>query len=510
MNKKLIVSLVVVLTLGIGWILFHEEDTVDQSDEAGVQTYMLSNGMKVIVVENHRAPVMVSQVWYKVGASYEHDGITGVSHVLEHMMFKGTEKHPAGEFSEIIAANGGEENAFTGQDFTAYFQKIANDRLELCLELEADRMRNLTFDEKEFLKELEVVKEERRLRTDDKPTALTYEHFNAVAYTNSPYRRPIVGWMEDLETLTVEDARTWYETWYAPNNATLVVAGDVQAKNVYKLAKQYFGQLSASTIPESKLRLEAKQYGTKRLTVELPAKIPYLIMGYKAPILRPGMIDGEEEWELYALEVLAGVLDGGNSARLSKNLVRGQQIANSAGASYSMTARHETLFVLSVVPNDEVAVDVLETALREQINIIKNQLPDEDEMARVKAQVVAAQVYKQDSTFYQAMEIGMLDTIGLPWQIKDDYVDKILAVSAEQVQSVAKKYLTDERLTVAQLKPLPIDTADKEAVGTEDVGNGEEASGDEKNNVIDESVEASTVSIEDNTAEKIAGENNAQ
>ncbi len=464
MKTNVIISLVVVSTLALGWVLFQEDDepAIEQQDEA-VKSYQLSNGMKVIVVENHRAPVVVSQVWYRVGASYEHDGITGVSHVLEHMMFKGTKKHPAGEFSEIIAANGGEENAFTGQDFTAYFQKIANDRLELCLKLEADRMRNVVFDEKEFIKELEVVKEERRLRTDDKPTALTYEHFKAVAYTNSPYRRPIIGWMEDLDTLTVEDARQWYDTWYAPNNATLVVAGDVKAEEVFQLAKQYFGQLPASEIPKLKPRYETKQYGTKRLTVELPAKIPFLIMGYKAPILRPDMVDGEDEWEVYALEVLAGVLDGGNSARLSNNLVRGQEIANSASASYSMSARHETLFVLSAVPNDGVEVDALELALRKEMEMIKNQLPDEEELARVKAQVVAAQVYKQDSTFYQAMEIGMLDTIGLPWQIKDDYVEKILAISAEQVQQVAIKYLIDESLTVAELVPLPIDSGNNMA-----------------------------------------------
>ncbi len=461
MNMKSIVGLVVVATLILGSVLFSRKNPVTETEaesgEEEVQSYKLSNGMKVLVIENHRAPVVVSQVWYKVGASYEHDGISGVSHVLEHMMFKGTEKHPAGEFSEIIATNGGEENAFTGQDYTAYFQKIANDRLELCLQLEADRMRNLVFDKKEFLKELEVVKEERRLRTEDSPTALTYERFNAVAYTNSPYRRPIIGWMEDLDTLTVGDARQWYETWYAPNNATLVVAGDILAEDVFQLAKQYFGHLPSSTIPELKPRREARQYGTQRLTVEVPAKIPYLVMGYKAPILRPDAVNGEEEWELYALEVLAGVLDGGNSARLSRNLVRGQEIATSAGASYGMSARHETLFTLSAVPNDEVAIEVLEFALREQVNTIKNQPPDEDELDRVKAQVVAAQVYQQDSTFYQAMEVGMLDTIGLPWQIKDDYVDKILAVTAEQVQEVANKYLTDERLTVAVLDPLPIE-----------------------------------------------------
>ena len=467
MNIKSIAGLLVVSTLVLGGVLYYSKDPVLELSDESVQSFVLSNGMKVLVVENHRAPVVVSQVWYKVGASYEHDGITGVSHVLEHMMFKGTEKYPSGEFSEIIAANGGEENAFTGQDYTAYFQKIANDRLELCLEMEADRMRNLTLEEKEFLKEIEVVKEERRLRTDDKPSALTYERFNAVAYTNSPYRRPIIGWMEDLDTLTIDDARQWYKTWYAPNNATLVVAGDVQAEEVFRLAKQYFGQLPTSVIPQLKPRKEAKQYGTQRLTVEVPAKIPYLIMGYKAPVLKRSdeasqqkasqNQAGQDEWEVYALEVLAGVLDGGNSARLSNNLVRGQQIANSASASYGMTARHETLFVLSAVPNDDVAIEVLEFALREEVNIIKTQLPDAKELERVKAQVVAAQVYQQDSTFYQAMEIGMLDTIGLPWQIKDEYVENILAVTAEQIQQVANKYLIDERLTVAVLDPLPIE-----------------------------------------------------
>jgi zinc protease len=459
MNMKSIIGLLAVSTVVLGWVLYHSEEPVPEHSDEAVQSYQLSNGMKILVVENHRAPVMVSQVWYKIGASYEHDGITGVSHVLEHMMFKGTEKHGAGEFSEIIAANGGEENAFTGQDYTAYFQKIANDRLELCLELEADRMRNIIFDEKEFLKELEVVKEERRLRTDDKPTALTYERFNAVAFTNSPYRRPIIGWMEDLDTLTVDDARQWYKTWYAPNNATLVVAGDVLAEDVFRLARQYFGPLPSSRIPKLKPRHEAKQYGTQRLTVELPAKIPYLVMGYKAPVLTPEIVDTEQEKELYALEVLAGVLDGGSSARFSKNLVRGQEIANSASASYGMSARHETLFVLSAVPNDGVAIEVLEFALREEIDRIKNQLPDDKELDRVKAQVVAAQVYKQDSTFYQAMEVGMLDSIGLPWHIKDDYVRKVLAVTAEQVQQVANKYLVDEHLTVAVLDPLPIESS---------------------------------------------------
>ncbi|MBL4762510.1 MAG: insulinase family protein [Gammaproteobacteria bacterium] len=195
--------------------------------------------MKIIVREDHRAPVVVSQVWYKVGASYEHDGITGVSHVLEHMMFKGTDNLKPGEFSEIISANGGRENAFTGRDYTAYFQRIASDRLEICLKLEADRMRNLVLTEAEFAKEIEVVKEERRMRTEDNPNALTYERFIAAAFLNNPYRNPVIGWMQDLDSLTVEDARQWYKRWYTPNNATLVVVGDVKAQDVFKLAKKY-------------------------------------------------------------------------------------------------------------------------------------------------------------------------------------------------------------------------------------------------------------------------------
>jgi len=209
----------------------------------GVYSYRLANGMDLLVKPDHRSPVVVSQVWYKVGGGYE-QRVTGVSHVLEHMMFKGTAAHPAGEFLEIIAANGGSENAFTGMDYTAYFQRIAADRLEICLQLEADRMRNLVLDENEFKKEVEVVKEERRMRTDDDPTALTYEHFNAVAYTSSTYGQPIIGWMDDLNTMSIQDMRDWYATWYAPNNATLVGVGDVDPQQGYKLAKQYFGPVN--------------------------------------------------------------------------------------------------------------------------------------------------------------------------------------------------------------------------------------------------------------------------
>lgn len=416
---------------------------------------VLDNGMKVIVVENDRAPVVVSQVWYKVGGSYEHDGITGVSHVLEHMMFKGTDNYPAGRFSEIIAMNGGKENAFTSKDYTAYFQRIENSKLELCLKLEADRMRNLLFDKAEFKKELEVVKEERRLRTDDKPVNLTYERFNAVAFTNSPYRQPIIGWMEDLNTLTVDDAKRWYDTWYVPNNVTLVVVGDVKASDVFELADKYFGSYKAVETPKTKRRKEADQYGVQRVTVKVPAKVPHLIMGYKVPVLNTT----ENESDIYALEVLAGVLDGGGSARLTSSLIRGQQIAVSAGAGYSMHALHDSLFSLSAVPADGVEIKQMEQALKQEIINLQKTAPSQKELDRVIAQVIASTVYEQDSSFYQAMEIGILETNGLGWRKKEEYVKGVQMVTPKQVQQVALKYFKDEYLTVAVLQPLSIDDA---------------------------------------------------
>ncbi|MDH5765282.1 MAG: insulinase family protein [Gammaproteobacteria bacterium] len=424
------------------------------NNEAVIQTHQLDNGLKILVLENHRAPVVVSQVWYKVGSSYEYDGITGVSHALEHMMFKGTEDYSAGQFSEIIAANGGSENAFTGKDYTAYFQRIASDRLELCLKLEADRMRNLVLNEDEFKKEIEVIKEERRMRTDDNPTSLTYERFNAVAYLNSSYHQPIIGWMEDLNTMTLDDLSQWYKTWYAPNNATLVVAGDVKASTVFELAEKYFGDFESSKIPVVKSRIEVEQQGERRIKIKAPAKVPYLMMGYKVPVLKTV----NEPWEVYALEVLAGILDGGNSSRITRNLVRGKEIASQAGAGYDLYNRQDSLFLLDGTPAAKSSMQQLESALIKEIKKLQKNKPDSDELERVKAQVMSASVYEQDSMFYQAMQLGILETVNLGWQKKSDYLKNIQAVTAEQVQAVAKKYLVEEKLTVAVLEPLPLET----------------------------------------------------
>ncbi|MCG6864312.1 MAG: insulinase family protein [Thiogranum sp.] len=418
-----------------------------------VHEYSLDNGLKLIVKEDHRAPVMVSQVWYKVGSSYEHDGITGLSHVLEHMMFKGTEAHPAGEFSQIISENGGRENAFTSQDYTAYFQTMEASRLPVSFELESDRMRNLALPPKEFKKEVQVVMEERRMRTDDNPQSLTYEQFNATAFASSPYRIPTIGWMGDLKTMAVGDLRNWYQKWYAPNNAVVVVVGDVDPDAVYRLAKKYFGPLKPSDIVKPKPRLEIPQFGPKRIVVERPAKLPYLIMGYKAPVA----LTAEQDWEPYALEVLASILDGGDSARLASQVVRGSQVAASASASYDAFDRLETLFLFSGTPANGHSVADLQKALLAQIKQLQDKPVSAEELERVKAQIRADKVFERDSIFYQAMQIGMLETVGLSWKDADQYLPRIEAVTAEQVQAVARKYLVEDQLTVATLSPQPID-----------------------------------------------------
>jgi zinc protease len=429
--------------------------------DRNVHEAMLDNGMKVLVKQDKRAPVVTSQVWYKVGSSYEHSGVTGISHALEHMMFKGTDTLGPGVFSEIISANGGDDNAFTGRDYTAYFQNLASDRLHVSFELEADRMRNLTLPAAEFAKEIEVVKEERRLRTEDDPTALTFERFSATAYQVSPYRNPVIGWMSDLDSMSVDDLRDWYRTWYAPNNATLVVVGDVEPERVFALARQHFGPLKPEPSASTKPREEPPQAGIKRLRVKAPATEPYLLMGYKAPVV--GTAD--EAWEPYALEMLAGILDGGSSARFSRNLIRGSEVAAGADASYRVYSRLPGLFLVDGNPAKGRTVEELEQALRGEIERLRTEPVSEAELERVRNQVIASKVFEQDSVFYQALQIGMLETIGLDWRLADEYVEHLSAVTAEQVRAVANKYLVDDRLTVAVLDPLPIKNGKPRRIG---------------------------------------------
>ena len=415
----------------------------------------LANGLRVIVKEDPRAPTAVHMVWYRAGSMDEKDGTSGVAHALEHLMFKGTRNLKSGEFNKRVAEAGGRDNAFTSRDYTAYFQIVPKGALPEMMKLEADRMANLTLDAKEFAAEIKVVMEERRLRTDDNPQALVYETLNSTMFQAHPYRRPIIGWMDDLEHMTWQDARDWYRAWYAPNNAYVVVAGDVDHREVFRLAQKYYGPHKAKPLPERKPQNEPQQAGIRRVSVKAPAKLPYIAMSWKTPRLR----DVQKDRDPYALEMLAAVLDGHDASRFAKNLVRGSKIAQSAGAGYDGTLRGEASFTLDGQPAEGKTVAELEAALRAEIKRIQDEGVSAEELARVKTQSIAAQIYKRDSLMAQAMEIGGLEAAGVSWRDIDVLLEKLKSVSSEEVQAVAKKYFSDDTLSIAVLDPQPLENS---------------------------------------------------
>jgi zinc protease len=320
------------------------------------------------------------------------------------------------------------------------------------MRLEADRMANLLLSEEEFAREIKVVMEERRLRTDDQPKSQVYEAFMAIVYEVHPYRTPVIGWMNDLENMRVEDARDWHRRWYTPNNATLVVVGDVSAVEVFAEAEKYFGPIAARPLPVRKPAREPLQNGVRRVTVKAPAELPYLFMGWHCPGLR----DVEKDWEPYALEMLAAVLDGNEAARLGRELVRESRLALSAGAGYDGVNRGPGMFVMDATPAPGKAVQAVEQAFRDQVRRIVEEGVSEEELKRVKAQVTAYQVFQLDSMFSQARGIGALDNAGLPYDSMELQARKLKEVTSAQVQEVARKYLVDDNLTVAVLDPQPM------------------------------------------------------
>jgi zinc protease len=413
------------------------------------QEFRLDNGLRLIVREDHRMPVVVSQVWYKVGSSYEYGGITGISHALEHMMFKGTPNYPKGEFDRLLAEIGARQNATTSLDETAYYQELPADKLALSFQLESDRMRHLLLEPSEFAKEIKVVMEERRLRTEDNPQMMVLERFRAAAFVSSPYHHLPIGWMNDLQNMTIQDLKPWYERWYAPNNAIVVVVGDVDPKQVLILAKQYFGSLKPSVIPAVKPQVELEPRGQRTLEVKAPAQLPILIMGYNVPSL----LTAKPREDAYALEVAAAILDGGESARFAKDVVRGRQLASSTGIQYSLYDRLATVFMLLGTPAHGRTVEELKTAFLAHIKRLQTEVVQQTELDRIKTQVLAGKIYSRDSIINQANEIGSLEVVGLPWKTADEYADRIRAVTPQQIQDVAKRYLIPDRLTIATLNP---------------------------------------------------------
>ena len=414
-----------------------------------VKEFRLDNGLKVIVKEDNRAPIAVSMLWYNVGSADEAGGLSGVAHALEHMMFKGTSNYPQGVFSQKIAEVGGQENAFTNADYTAYYEKVAANQLAISFELEADRMENLLFNKEEFAKEIEVIKEERRLRTDDNPQALTFERYLATAHLSLPYQHPVIGWMTDLHQMSIDDLKAWYQRYYAPNNATLVVIGDVNPDNVYELAQKYFGKISKKSAYQRLDYIEPQSLGLKTVQIHAPAQVPMLMFGYPVPSAKTA----KEAWEPYALEVIAGILDGGDSARIARQLVRGDHVASGANVSYNLYSRYPTEFVLMGVPSQAHTLEQVKTALLQEIKRLQKEPVEEAELNRVKTQIIAQKTYERDSIFGQAMEMGLLETVGLGWKTAETYTGKIKNITAEQVQQVANRYFNDLAMTDARLMP---------------------------------------------------------
>ena len=428
-----------------------------------VEQFTLSNGLTVIVKPDHRAPTAAHMLWVRVGSLDEVDGTSGVAHMLEHMMFKGTATIKPGEFSRRVAALGGRENAFTNRDNTGYYQQIPANKLEDVMRLESDRFANNQWADDEFKREMAVVKEERRSRTDESPRALMYEAATAITFLASPYRRPVIGWMSDLDAMTPQDARAFYQRWYVPANAAVVVTGDVDVAEVKRLAEKYYGPIAARPVPVRKPREEPAQSGERRMDFKGVASQAYVSLSFKVPKLEAADLNDDKSGrEPLALTVLAAVLDGYSGARLARALEQGEnRVADGSNAYNGLVGRGPQLFVLSGVPAAGKTAEQVAAGLRQQVALIAQSGVSEAELNRVKVQWVASETYKLDGVFNQARELGTNWVNGLPLDSDTRLVAKLRTITSAEVQAVAKKYFGDDQMTVATLVPQPIDPNSK-------------------------------------------------
>ena len=401
-----------------------------------IEEYTMDNGLKVILIEDNRSPVIVSSIWYRVGSSYEYSGVSGISHVLEHMMFKGTTNTSPGEFSKIIKEAGGSENAFTGRDFTGYYQKIHKDYLELCLKLESDRMSNLVFREDEFKKEVEVVKEERRLRTDDKPVSKVFEKIGLQAFGMKDYGIPIIGTMKDLSSIKISDLKKWYKNYYVPNNATLILAGNFESSNAKLLIKKYYGNYDKKKILDYSNNYTHK-ISFNAISVKDKVSDPLILLSFKNK-----SFNASDKKEIYAMELLLELMDGGLSSRFTKNLIDENKIALNTFISYDSYSRKDGLITLGGSPRKGVSAKDLKMAFLNEFTVfIKNGLK-ENELTNTKSRLLANKIYEFDSVFYQAMQVGMLETKNFDWRLLDEYVDDINAITEIDLINAARKIVS--------------------------------------------------------------------
>jgi zinc protease len=414
------------------------------SEAASVSEHVLKNGLRVVIVEDHKAPIATFQVWYRVGSIDEPLGKSGLSHLLEHMMFKGTPKYGPSELSRIVQSNGGMNNAYTTKDYTVYFEIFSSDRIILSLDLESDRMQNLTLDPEEVLSEKKVVMEERRLRYEDDPQNSLFEEVVAAAFKVHPYQRPVIGWMSDIKSIERNDLYDYYKTFYSPDNALIVIVGDVKPDEIMLKVKDYFEDIPSGPTIKRIRSIEPEQRGEKRVLLRKEAELPYIIIVYNTP--------GFPHEDSYALDVLNLILSGGKSSRLYRSLVYEKQIALNISANYSSFNRDPYLFLFSATATPGNDITELEKTLYEEIEHIKKEKPSEFEIQKAKNQIESSFIMGQDSIFLQAMKYGAFEMLG-DWRLIDKYLEGIRKVTPGDVVNVANKYLHEDNRTVGILIP---------------------------------------------------------
>jgi zinc protease len=439
----LLVALVAASWLGLGAVPLKAAEDGNLFDK--VVEHKLANGLQVLLLREPRAPIITLQVWYRVGSRNEALGKTGISHLVEHLMFKGTAKFGPKYFSREVQKVGGTDNAFTSRNYTAYFETGPKDQLRHWLEMEADRMRGTNVDEKTFETEKKVVVEERRLRTEDDPVNFMQEATVAATFDAHPYQWPIIGWLNDIESISLDDYRTYYHRYYLPNNCTLVVVGDIDPKEALTQIEATFGTLPAGPEPPKVTAKEPKQYGPRRVEVHREAQLPALLMNYHVP--------NWESPEAYPLELLARILSSGRSSRLYHNLVYQQKLALEAGADYNFDTADPFIFMLAGQPMPGKTVAQLEAALEAEIKRLQTDLVGEKELQKAKNQVAASFYMALDSIFYRGMLLGRTATVAR-WTLLKEFVPQIQQVTREQIREVANKYLVANNRTVGVLVPI--------------------------------------------------------
>jgi zinc protease len=410
-----------------------------------VKEYRLDNGLKVLIIEEHKAPVATFQVWYRVGSRNEPADKSGLSHLLEHMMFKGTPLYGPALLSRIVQKNGGIDNAYTTKDYTAYFELLSSDRISIAIDLESDRMQNLALEPKEFSSERRVVMEERRLRYEDDPQNSLFEEVVAAAFKVHPYHRPVIGWMSGIDSIERKDLYNYYKTYYSPENAVIIIVGDVHAETIIKKVKELFGEIPPAESPQRDITsIEPEQKGERRVLLKREAELPYIIVAYHIPSF--------PHEDSYALDVLSMILSGGKSSRLYQSLVYDQKIALSASADYSGFNKEPYLFFLSATAAPGIDINEVEKSLYIQIEKIMTDLPSEREIQKAKNQIESSFIMEQDSIYLQAMKYGIFEMLG-DWRLIERYLEGIRNVKADDIVKVAGKYFTDYNRTVGILIP---------------------------------------------------------